>query len=363
MIPVYQPDLSGKEKEYVMDCMDSTWISSKGKYVERFENSFAEYIGVKYGAAVANGTVAIHLALLALGVGVGDEVIVPSFTYVASANPIVYVGAKPVFVDSSEDTWQIDTNEVEQRITDRTKAVIAPHIYGYPCEMDTLRQICDKHHLFLIEDCAEAIGSAYKDKKVGCYGDLACFSFFGNKTITTGEGGMVLGDNKELIDRARHIKDQGMSRTQEYWHDIVGYNFRMTNICAAIGCAQLEKIDRFVSRKIEIGEMYQDLLKDVPVTFQKNNKDVLNTYWMIALLLKDDDQRKDFRKYLKEHEIDTRPTFFPIHKMPMYECGESHPVSEDLGNRGINLPSYPLLSDQDVAMICNVIKEFFSSEK
>lgn len=360
MIPVYQPDLSGKEKEYVMDCMDSTWISSKGKYVERFENSFAEYIGVKYGTAVSNGTVSIHLALLALGIGIGDEVIVPSFTYIASANPIMYLGAKPVFVDSSEDTWQMNELEVERKITDKTKAVIAPHLYGYPCKMDVLREICDKHNIYLIEDCAEAIGSEYKGKKVGTYGDLACFSFFGNKTITTGEGGMVLSNNKELIDKARHIKDQGMSKTQEYWHDIIGYNFRMTNICAAIGCAQLERIDQFVSRKIEVGELYKEMLKSVPVKFQKDSKDIVNTYWMVAILLENENQRRDFRKYLKEHDIDTRPTFSPIHKMPMYESGKFYPVSENLGMRGINLPSYPLLSNEQIEYICNVIKDFFA---
>lgn len=360
MIPVYQPDLSGKEKEYVMDCMDSTWISSKGKYVERFENLFAEYIGVKYGTAVSNGTVAIHLALLTLEIGIGDEVIVPSFTYIASANPIVYVGAKPIFVDSSEDTWQINELEIEKKITDKTKAVIAPHLYGYPCKMDVLRKICDKHNIYLIEDCAEAIGSEYKGKKIGTYGDLACFSFFGNKTITTGEGGMVLSNNKELIDKARHIKDQGMSKTREYWHDIVGYNFRMTNICAAIGCAQLERIEQFVSRKIEVGALYKEMLKSVPVKFQKDSKDILNTYWMVAILLEDENQRRDFRKYLKEHDIDTRPTFSPIHKMPMYDLGEYYPVSEDLGKRGINLPSYPLLSNEQIEYICNVIKDFFA---
>ncbi len=360
MIPVYQPDLSGKEKEYVMDCMESTWISSKGKYVERFEKLFSEYIGVKYGTAVSNGTVAIHLALLTIGVGRDDEVIVPSFTYVASANPIVYLGAKPVFVDSDKDTWQINETEVEKKITDKTKAVIAPHLYGYPCNMHVLRELCDKHNIYLIEDCAEAIGTEYKGKKVGTFGDISCFSFFGNKTITTGEGGMVLSNNKELIDMARHVKDQGMSKTQEYWHDIVGYNFRMTNICAAIGCAQLERIDQFISRKKEIGRIYKEILKDVPVKFQEDSEDILNTYWMVAALLENENKRKEFRKYLKACDIDTRPTFAPIHKMPMYDLGESYPVAEMLGKCGINLPSYPLLVNEQIEYICNVIKNFYA---
>lgn len=359
MIPVYQPDLTGREKEYVVDCMDSTWISSKGKYVEQFENAFAEYIGVKYATAVSNGTVAIHLALLAIEVGKGDEVIVPSFTYIASVNPIIYQGATPVFVDSVKDTWQMDEQEVERKITDKTKAVIAPHIYGHPCKLNRLREICDRHHLYLIEDCAEAIGSEYAGRKVGSYGELACFSFFGNKTITTGEGGMVVSNHKELLDKARHIKDQGMSKTREYWHDIIGYNYRMTNLCAAIGCAQLEKVEQFKRRKIQIGEIYQELLAKTPVVFHKPCGDVLHTYWMVSLLLKEDGERDMLRKYLKEHGIDSRPSFYPVHKMPMYDKNEVMEVAERLGERGINLPSYPSLSDKDIEFICETIINFF----
>ncbi len=361
MIPVYQPDLSGNEKKYVLDCVESTWISSKGKYVERFEKEFAEYIGVDYGTTVSNGTVAIHLALLTIGIQPNDEVIVPSFTYVASANPIVYLGAKPIFVDSKADTWQIDETKVRERITEKTKAIIVPHIYGYPGKMDEIRRICEQNTLFLIEDCAEGIGSEYDGRKVGTFGDLSCFSFFGNKTITTGEGGMVLSNNKELIDKARHIKDQGMSRHREYWHDIVGYNFRMTNLSAAIGCAQMEKISEFVERKIEIGNMYRELLKNVPVEFQKDTEKIKNTYWMVSILLKDELERRNIRAYLREREIDTRPTFFPIHKMPMYDIGEEYPISENLGQRGINIPSYPLLENSQIEYICNEIKKFYES--
>ena len=248
-IPIYQPDLSGNEKKYVADCLESTWISSKGKYIPLFENSFAKYVGVKHAAAVCNGTVAIHLALLTLGVGPGDEVIVPTLTYIASVNAISYVGATPVFCDSLYSTWQMDVADVEKKITAKTKAILAVHLYGHPCEMDPLVALCKQHGIFLIEDCAEALGSLYSEKHVGTFGDIATFSFFGNKTITTGEGGMVVTNDETLIERTRHFKGQGLAQHREYWHDVIGYNYRMTNIEAAIGLAQLNVLILFCKRK------------------------------------------------------------------------------------------------------------------
>jgi perosamine synthetase len=248
-IPVYQPSLKGNEKKYVNECLDSTWISSKGKFVNQFENAFAEYVGVKHAATVSNGTVAIHLALLALGIGEGDDVIVPTLTYIASVNSIAYTGANPVFVDSLQDSWQIDPADVVKKITPRTKAIMAVHLYGHPCDMDALMEICKKHDLFLIEDCAEAIGTLYKGKHVGTFGDISTFSFFGNKTITTGEGGMVVTNDETLHDRSLHFKGQGLAKHRQYWHDVIGYNYRMTNICAAIGLAQLEQIEQVLIEK------------------------------------------------------------------------------------------------------------------
>lgn len=360
-VPVYKPSLIGKEKEYVMDCIDTEWISWKGKYGPRFEKEFASYIGMQYGLGVFNGTVALHLAMLTLGITEGDEVIVPSFTYVASANCVTYVGGTPVFVDSKRDNWQMDPEDVRKKITDKTKAIIAVHLYGHPCDMDELCAICKEYDLFLIEDCAEAIGSEYKGRKVGSFGDIACFSFFGNKTITTGEGGMVLTNDIALYERAGRIKDQGNAKYRMYWSDIIGYNFRMTNIQAAIGCAQLENIDKFVNRKIEIGLRYKEGLKGLPLTTLEPVGDVKHTYWMCCAMLDDADKRDDLRKYLEEKGIETRPTFYPVHTMPMYSHKyQKHSNAEYIAYRGINLPSFPAITDEEQDYVIDAVKSFFS---
>jgi perosamine synthetase len=358
--PVYQPSLGQKEKENVIECLDSTWISSKGKFITQFENSFSKFSGVKHTAAVCNGTVAIHVALLALGIGEGDEVIVPSFTYIASVNAVKYTGAKPVFVDSDLQTWQLDPTKFEDQITKKTKAIMAVHLYGQPCEMDVILSIAKKHNLFVVEDCAEAFGSLYKGKHVGTFGDVSTFSFFGNKTITTGEGGMVVTNDSSLHEKAVHLKGQGLAKDREYYHDIVGYNYRMTNICAAIGCAQLERANELIEKKILIAKWYAEKLRRLPVTFHSEIGNVKHSFWMISILLKDSDEREKIRFHLKENGTETRPTFHPVHLMPMYfEKGFSLPVAEELGSRGINLPSYPELSETDVDIICNQIKGFY----
>lgn len=359
-IPVYKPSLIGKEKEYVMDCIDTEWISWKGKYLPRFEKEFADYIGMQYGVGVFNGTVALHLAMLTLGVSEGDEVIVPSFTYVASVNAISYVGATPVFVDSQLDTWQMDPEDVRKKITNKTKAIIAVHLYGHPCDMDELVKICKEHDLFLIEDCAEAIGSEYNGRKVGSFGDIACFSFFGNKTITTGEGGMVLTNDIALYERAMRIKDQGNAKYRMYWSDIIGYNFRMTNIQAAIGCAQLDNIERFIDKKIQIGSKYRDGLKNLPLKTLEPIGNVKHTYWMCNILLEDANLRDKLRDYLSNKGIETRPTFYPVHTMPMYSTKyQKHANAEYISYRGINLPSFPELKDEEIEYVINSVKAFF----
>lgn len=358
-IPVYQPSLTGNEKKYVNDCLDSNWISSKGKYVSLFEKEFANYVDVKYATGVSNGTVALHLALLALGIGQGDEVIVPTLTYIASVNAIVYTGATPVFVDSLPDTWQIDPEEVRKSITSRTKAIMAVHLYGHPCEMSVLKEIADEHRLFLIEDCAEAIGSKYQGRHVGTFGDIATFSFYGNKTITTGEGGMLVTNNQTIFERAVHFKGQGLAKYREYWHDVIGYNYRMTNICAAIGLAQLERINDILSKKRQIAELYKELLKDTEFKVHQEVGDVFHSYWMISILIPQADQRDTVRKHLSEAGIETRPVFYPVHTMPMYtQKYQKHQVAEDIGWRGINLPSYPDLSPEQIDYICDSLKKF-----
>ena len=362
-IPIYQPSLLGKEKEYVIDCLDSSWISSKGKYINQFETAFAGFVGVKYAASVCNGTVAIHLALIALGIGPGDEVIVPTLTYVASVNAISYTGATPVFVDSLADTWQMDPDDVKRKISKKTKAIMIVHLYGHPCDMDALCKIAKDSNLFLVEDCAEAIGSKYKDKHVGTFGNIAAFSFFGNKTITTGEGGMVVSNDENLYQRSVHFKGQGLVKNRQYWHDVIGYNYRMTNIEAAIGLAQLEQVDEFLTRKKGIADRYASSFNGTGIQFHKNHEDVYHSYWMCSILVQDAADRDKLRTHLEKAGIETRPLFFPVHTMPMYSIKlQNFPIAEDLGWRGINLPSYPGLSNEEVDRVIKVVKEYFGIE-
>lgn len=360
-IPVYQPDISGNEKKYVLKCLDSNWISSKGEYIEKFERSFADFLGVKYATSVCNGTVALHIALLALGVGKNDEVIVPTFTYIASVNAIKYVGAKPIFVDSNIDTWQMNANDIEAKINKKTKAIMAVHLYGQPCDMKKIKSIAKKYNLYLIEDCAEAIGSEYNNKKVGTFGDISTFSFFGNKTITTGEGGMVVSNNKKLYDLSRHFKGQGLVEGREYWHDVVGYNYRMTNICAAIGLAQLQRINKTIKRKINISERYKASFEKykIPVVVHRQAAGTFNTYWMVSILVNDKKDKEPLRDHLRHSGVETRPLFFPAHTMPMYYERKKYPVAEELSSRGMNLPSWPGLSNDDVESIVSKIGDYY----
>lgn len=359
--PVYQPSLNGNEKKYVLDCLDSTWISSKGKYIAEFENKFAAYIGIEHALGASNGTVALHLALLTLGIRPDDEVIVPTLTYIASVNAITYTGAKPVFVDSLPGTWQIDYNDVRRKITPKTKAIMAVHLYGHPCDMEELAAICKEHQIFLIEDAAEAFGTYYKGRHAGTFGDISIFSFFGNKTITTGEGGMVVMNDETLYKRALHLRGQGLAQYREYWHDIVGYNYRMTNICAAIGLAQLEQADGFIAQKKTIAAQYRETLKGLPLEVHQEAKDCVHSYWMVSILTNSIKDRDPLREFLKEKGIETRPVFYPVHTMPMYATSyQKHAVAEDIGWRGINLPSYPALTTEDVDYICNAIKAYFN---
>lgn len=360
---VYQPSLTGNEKKYVDECIDSSWISSKGHFVNDFENAFGKYIGMKYATGVCNGTIAIQVAIKALGLTENDEVICPTFTYIASANPITEASAKVVFVDSLIDSWQMDPVDIERKITSKTKAIMVVHLYGHPCDMNRILSIAQKHNLYVIEDCAEAIGSEYNGQKVGSFGDIACFSFFGNKTITCGEGGMVLTNSEYLHERICKIKGQGLAKYREYWHDTLGFNYRMTNIQAAIGLAQFEQIDKFINKKRQIANWYKKYLKDLPVKFHDEIGNVKHTYWMNSILVKNIETREPLREYLKENGIETRPTFYPIHTMPIYsEKYEKHAVAEDIALRGINLPSYPALEEADIINICETIKDYYSAK-
>ena len=358
--PVYKPSLAGNERRYVDECLESTWISSKGSFIARFEEGFAAYVGARRAATVANGTVAIHLALVALGIGDGAEVIVPTLTYIASVNAIAYTGATPIFCDSLEGTWQMDPEDVRRKITPRTKAILAVHLYGQPCDMDELTRIAREHDLFLVEDCAEAFGALYKGRHVGTFGDIGTFSFFGNKTITTGEGGMVVTGDDTLHDRMVHFKGQGLAAHREYWHDVIGYNYRMTNICAAIGLAQLERADWLIAKKRKVAKWYQRELANDPVLFQTETEDARHSYWMVSILVSDPANRDTLRDALREQGIETRPLFHPVHLMPMYsKAFQRHPIAGNLSSRGINLPSFPDLDERAVKEICCVIGDHF----
>lgn len=360
--PVYQPSLTGNERRYVNECLDSTWISSKGKFIAEFERGFESYIDVRHAATVSNGTVALHLALVALGIGAGAEVIVPTLTYIASVNAIAYTGAAPAFCDSLASSWQMDPNDVRRKITPRTRAIMIVHLYGHPCDMDELSRIAREYNLFLIEDCAEAFGSYYKGRHVGTFGDISTFSFFGNKTITTGEGGMVVTNDDTLYDRVLHFKGQGLAKHREYWHDVIGFNYRMTNICAAIGLAQLEQADRLIAKKRQIAEWYRNNLSGCPVKFHESVGDVQHSYWMCSILVPDAAEREPLRAALAKQGIETRPAFYPVHSMPMYAHQyQRHPIAEHIGWCGINLPSYPELTEVDIIEISSVIANYFES--
>ncbi len=360
MIPVYQPHLGGREKEYVNQCLDSTWISSRGEFISRFETEFAKYIGSDHATTVSNGTVALHLAMAALGLGEGDEVIVPTLTYIASVNTIMQTGASVVFAESLADTWNVSVEDIRSRITAKTKAIMVVHLYGLACDMDAVVALCKEHGLLLIEDCAEAFGSLYNGQHVGTFGDVATFSFFGNKTITTGEGGMVVCKEKAVHERACHLKSQGVSKTREYWHDELAFNYRMTNICAAIGLAQLEQADATIARKRVIADWYREALIGLPLALHAEQPGTRHSYWMCSILVDDPTQRKGLRDYLKEKGVETRPLFPPAHTMPHCKTEQTFVVAEDLSSRGVNLPSYPTLTREQVQQVADEIRRYFA---
>lgn len=362
-IPIYTPSLTPAETAKVMDCMETGWISSRGKYVEEFEDKFCKFTNLKHATTVSNGTVALHLALLALNIQPGDEIIVPTFTYVASVNAIRYMGAIPVFAESELDYWQVDVKDVERRITSKTKAIMAVHLYGHPTDMTALNVVADNHGLSVVEDAAEAFGTYHKGKHVGQFGDVSTFSFFANKTITTGEGGMVTTERSDLHEEIALLKTHYASPKKRYWHEKVGYNYRMTNICAAIGVSQIARADEIIKRKELIALRYRELLAGCPLIFQGIHEDAVHSHWMVTMRLETGYDRDRFMSYLDDHDIETRPSFYQVHTMPMYKAfnrnNESLPVAEILSSQGVNLPSYPDLSESDISRVSDVIHQFF----
>lgn len=364
MIPLYKPTIYKDTIKNVNDCLKTSWISSKGKFINKFEMAFSKFTKIKHSVSVCNGTVAIHLALLALGIKKGDQVIVPSFTYIASVNPIKYINAKPVFVESNLDDFQIDLEDMEKKINKKTKAIICPHLYGNMTDMNKLKNICNKYKIFLIEDCAEAIGSYYKNKHAGNFGSIATFSFYGNKTISTGEGGMVCTNNKTLAKKIFKLKTQGLKNSNKYYfHDIVGYNYRMTNICAAIGFSQIHRLKNILNKKKKLFLDYKSGFKNNKyLSFLNESRNVRSSFWLIVMLVKNSIVREKLIKFLRLNNIETRPTFFPIHEMPMYKIKKKMKKAHILGNNGICLPSYHDLSKKDQTYIIKKIKLFFNEK-
>ena len=369
-VPVCEPMLAGNELKYVTEAVSTGWISSSGKFVTEFEKQFAAYCGCEYGIAVCNGTIALHLALIGAGIGKGDEVILPTFTMISSAFAICYVGAKPVFVDADKDTWNIDVNKIEEKITSRTKAIMPVHIFGKMCDMEAINTLADKYKLKIIEDAAEAHGALYHGKKSGSFSDIAGFSFFANKNITTGEGGMVVTNNKEMYDRARYFKNVcfPLDGPRNYQHDDIGYNYRMSNVVAAIGLAQVEKADEYREMRIHNHALYKKYLADVPgILFQSDSSEgCLDVCWMNTIVI--DPKRYGHTKdeliaHLKEHGIDTRLLFTGMHKQKALidygcDCSGDYPVCEWLTENGFYLPSGSGLKEETIKEICHVISNY-----
>ncbi len=368
-IPVARPDLSGNEKRYVNEALDEGWISSSGRFLTRFEQEFADYCGVKHALACCNGTVVIHLLLLGMGIGPGDEVIVPSFTYVASANGVTYTGATPVFVDSEPTHWNLDPAKLEAAITPRTKAIMAVHLYGHPADMRTIRAVADKHGIPVIEDAAEAHGAEVDGRRVGGLGYAATFSFFGNKIITTGEGGMITTDDDALAARMRQLRSQGMDPQRRYWFPIVGYNYRMTNVTAAIGCGQLERIGDLIEGRRKIAAAYDRHLApraaELGLQLPTEAPWARHVHWLYCLRVPAG-RRDPLMAHLDRAGIESRPFFPPMHHLPMYtdarhSQGRSFPVAEELGATGVNLPTFHGLPEEAIARVCSEVIAFLEA--
>lgn len=361
-IPVAQPCFVGNEARYLAECFESGWISSVGPFIERFERAVADSCGAAFGVASSSGTSALHLALRALRIEEGDEVLVPTLTFVATANAVTYCGAKPVFVDCCEDSFNIDPAKIEEAVTDRTRGLIAVHLYGWPAEMDEIRRIADKRGLFVLEDAAEALGGQYHSRPVGRLGHAATLSFYANKMITTGEGGMVVTDVQEIAEEARLLRGQAMDPNRRYWFARVGYNYRLTNMQAAVGLGQIECLSQHLARRQEIAIAYNTLLagKEEYLEVPRPPEHVLHAYWMYTVTLRSRPglSRDRVAELMKESGVETRPVFYPLHTLPpYYDTRYSLPVSETVSQRGLTLPTYGSITTDDLEYVAGALAE------
>lgn len=362
LLPVAEPMLSEREMEYVTDALRRGDISSMGPYVARFESAFAAFCESPHAVSCSNGTVALHLALLGLDIGPGDEVIVPALTFISTANAVVHAGAKPVFADIHPAHWGFDPESVAARITARTKAIIAVHLYGHPADLDPLRDLASKRGIRLIEDAAEAHGARYKGRRVGSIGDIGTFSFYGNKIITTGEGGMLTTADPAIAAKLRLYKNHGADPNRRYWHPVVGYNYRMTNLQAALGLAQVERAEELLEARKGIGQAYRERLSGLPLELQPALPWAQPVCWLVCVVLRCDApiSAKELQDRLRSLGIDSRPFFIPIPTLPPYDSGELFPVAMSLSRRGINLPSSPRLSPDDISRVADAVRSLLS---
>lgn len=365
-IPVSMPDLSGNEEKYVSEAIRSSWISSTGSFIQLFEHRFATLCETRNVLSVSNGTVALHLAMLGLDVRPGDEVLVPSLTYVATANAVRYVGAEPVFVDVDPYTWCIDPSLLEASITRRTKGIIAVHLYGHPADMDAINHIAAVHGLWVVEDAAEAHLARYKGKPVGNLAKIATFSFYGNKIFTCGEGGAVTLDDPQLTIRLKALRGQGMDPQRRYYFPITGYNFRLTNTACAMLCAQLERCEQIIERRKQIFTAYREQLANIPgIGFQPVAPWAEPAHWLFCITVDEDTygrSRDELMGLLGEAGIETRPFFMALHHLPPFReeaqrRNENLPVTDKLSQSGINLPTYSQLSFKDIEYIGKIINQ------
>lgn len=365
-IPVNEPLLQGNETKYLIECIDTGWISSEGPFIKQFEENFAARVGRKYGIAVSNGSVALDVAVVALGLKQGDEVIMPTFTIISCAAAVVRAGATPVLVDSDPITWNMDITQIEAKITPRTKAIMVVHIYGLPVDMDPVLDIAKHHNLWIIEDAAEMHGQNYKGEPCGSFGDISTFSFYPNKHITTGEGGMIVTNSLDLAERCRSLRNLCFQAKKRFVHEELGWNFRMTNLQAALGVAQLERLDEFIMRKRNMGEYYTELLvglKGVQLPLARTGY-AENIYWVYGVVLDDSikfDNEEMIRR-LGAEGIGTRPFFWPMHEQPVFRkmdlfVGECYPVAERIARRGFYIPSGMALTYDQMAIVATAMRK------
>lgn len=368
-IPVNEPLLNGNEKKYLCECIDTGWISSEGPFVKQFEEKMSAAVGRKYGVAVSNGTAALEVAMQAIGIGEGDEVIMPTFTIISCAMAVTKLGAKPVLIDSVIDTWNMNVTEIENKITPRTKAILAVHMYGLPVEMDKILELAKKYNLKIVEDAAEMHGQAYKGKPCGSFGDISTFSFYPNKHITTGEGGMVVTDDKGLAERCRMLRNLCFRKDVRYVHDEISDNYRFTNLQAAVGLAQIERLDEFVEKKREMGRFYTERLSDIEgIKLPVAETDYAeNIYWVYGIVLDSKSQvsNREITKRLAAEGIGTRTFFWCMHEQPVYKkqglfSNEKYPKGEYLARKGFYIPSGLALTKEQMETVVKKVKKVLS---